>query len=267
MIAPLSDGNAGDISGRPKGTVVKDGPHVGETTNKGGSKEGVGDGMGAWIDDVDKPLSLSRRSSAEKHRPPRPAGKCYGDESSVSSLSEQSRKSPRSRSSHSPRLSQMSELKRMMAEITAMQKKMYELHDSREPPKTPGPMKPKASTGVADKTPSPAVAESPTGVAGRLVESDEAERLLTQRRNESTIRRSLEDGKPKIPEVPPLHLGNSISSAISGMYVWMAMANAEDANHDRRTALQELCINAASMSDAEDLGMSRQECMNLAQKT
>jgi len=39
--------------------------------------------MGEWIDDVDKLLSLSRRSSAGKHRPPRPAGKGYGDESSV----------------------------------------------------------------------------------------------------------------------------------------------------------------------------------------
>ena len=176
----------------------------------------------------------------------------------------------------------MSELKRMMAEITAMQKKMHELHDSREPPKTPSPTKPKASTGVADKTPStgfcaiwgcisssssspsPTVAESPTGVADRQVKSDEAERLLTQRRNESTIRRSLEDAKPKIPEVPPLHLGSNMSSAINGTHVWMAMANAEDANHDRRTALQELCINAASMNEAEDLGMPRQECMNLA---
>jgi len=160
----------------------------------------------------------------------------------------------------------MSELKRMMAEITAMQKKMYELHNSREPPKTPSPTKPKASAGLADKTPSPTEAESPTGVADRQVESDEAERLLTQRRNESTIRRSLEDRKPKIPEVPPLHLGSNISSAINGMCVWMAMATAEDANHDRRTALQELCINAASMNDAEDLCMFRQECMNLAQK-
>ena len=53
MIAPLSDGNADDISGPSKGTVVKDGPHVGETTDKeGGSKGGVGDGMGEWIDDV-----------------------------------------------------------------------------------------------------------------------------------------------------------------------------------------------------------------------
>ena len=79
--------------------------------------------MGEWINDVGKSLSLSRRSLAGKHRPPRPAGKGTGDESSVSSLSEQSRKSPRSRSSHSSRLPQMSELKRMMAEITAMQKK------------------------------------------------------------------------------------------------------------------------------------------------
>jgi len=114
-----------------------------------------------------------------------------------------------------------------MAEITAMQKKMYELHDSREPPKTPGPTKPKASTGVADKTPSPTVAEAPTGVADRQVESDAAKRLLTQRRNESTIRRSLEDGKPTIPKAPPLHLGSNISSAINGMYVWMAMAHAQ----------------------------------------
>ena len=111
MIAPLSDGNADGISGPSKGTVVKDGPHVGETTDKGGSKEGVGDGMGEWIDDGDKSLSLSRRSSAGKHRPPRPAGKGTGDESSVSLLLEQSRKSPRSRSSHSSRLSQMSDLK------------------------------------------------------------------------------------------------------------------------------------------------------------
>jgi len=77
--------------------VVKDGPHAGETTGKGWSKEGVGDGMGEWIDDVDKPLLLSRRSSAGKQRPPRPAGKGTGDESSVPSLSEQSRESPRSR--------------------------------------------------------------------------------------------------------------------------------------------------------------------------
>ena len=221
--------------------------------------------MGEWIDDVDKSLSLSWRSSAGKHRPPRPAGKGTGDESSVSSLSEQPRESPRSRSSHSSRSSQMSEMKRMMAEITAIQK-LHGLYDSREPPKTPSPTKPKASTGVADKTPSPTVAESPTGVADRQVESDEAEGLLTQRRNENTTRRSLEDGKPPIPEVPPLHLGNNISSAINGMYVWMAMANAEDANHDRRTALQVLCINAAPMNDAKGLGMYRQECMNLAQK-
>ena len=134
----------------------------------------------------------------------------------------------------------------MMAEITAMQKKMYELHDSREPPKTPGPTKPKASTGVADKTPSPTVAESPTGVADRQVESDEAEKPLTQRQNESTIRRSLEDKKPPFPKVPPLQPGNNISSAINGMNVWMAMANAEAANHDRRTVLQEVCLNAAA---------------------
>jgi len=49
------------------------------------------------------------------------------------------------------------------------------------------------------------------------------------------------------------------------------MANAEDANHDRLTVLgwtvlKELCINAACMNDAKDLGMSRRECMNLAQK-
>ena len=43
MIAPLSDGNADGISGPSKGTEVKDGPHVGETTGKGGSKEGVGE--------------------------------------------------------------------------------------------------------------------------------------------------------------------------------------------------------------------------------
>jgi len=92
MIAPLSDGSA---DGSSKETVAKDGPHAGETTGKGGSKE--------WIDDVDKSLSLSRRSSAGKHRPPRPAGKGTGDESSVSSLSGQSRESSRSRSSHSSR--------------------------------------------------------------------------------------------------------------------------------------------------------------------
>ena len=85
----LSDGNADGISGLSKETVVKDGPHAGETTGRGGSKEGLGDGMGEWIDDVDKSLSLSWRSSAGKHRPPRPAGKGTGDESSVSSLSEQ----------------------------------------------------------------------------------------------------------------------------------------------------------------------------------
>ena len=111
--------------------------------------------MGEWINDVGKSLSLSRRSLAGKHRPPRPAGKGTGDESSVSSLSEQSRKSPRSRSSHSSRLSQMSELKRMMAEITAMQKKMHELHNSREPPKTPSPTKPKASTGMRTRHQAP----------------------------------------------------------------------------------------------------------------
>jgi len=57
MTAPLSDGNADGMSGSSKGTVVKDGPHAGETTGKGGSKEGVGGGMGEleqWIDDVDK---------------------------------------------------------------------------------------------------------------------------------------------------------------------------------------------------------------------
>ena len=32
MIAPLSDGNADSISGSSKETVVKDGPHAGETT-------------------------------------------------------------------------------------------------------------------------------------------------------------------------------------------------------------------------------------------
>ena len=106
MIAPLSDGNADGINGSSKGTVAKDGPYAGETTGKGGSKERVGDGMGEWIDDMDKSLSLSRRSSAGKHRPPRPAGKGTGDESSVSSLSEQSRESPRSRPSHSLRESQ-----------------------------------------------------------------------------------------------------------------------------------------------------------------
>ena len=78
MIAPLSDG---DADGSSKEIAVKDGPHAGETTGKGGSKEGVGDGMGEWIDDMDKSLSLSRRSSAGKHRPPRPAGKGTGDES------------------------------------------------------------------------------------------------------------------------------------------------------------------------------------------
>ena len=83
MIAPLSDGNADGMSILSEETVVKDEPHAGATTGKGGS-EGVGDGMGAWIDDVDKPLSLSRRSSAGKHRPPQPAGKGNGDESSVS---------------------------------------------------------------------------------------------------------------------------------------------------------------------------------------
>jgi len=50
--------------------------------------------------------------------------------------------------------------------------------------------------------------------------------FLTQRQNESTIRRLLEDGKPSIPKVPPLLLGNSISSAINGVNVWMAMARA-----------------------------------------
>ena len=54
MIAPLSDGDADGLS---KEIAVKDGPHAGETTGKGGSKEGVGGGMGEleqWIDDVDK---------------------------------------------------------------------------------------------------------------------------------------------------------------------------------------------------------------------
>ena len=106
MIAPLSDGNADGMSRSSEETVAKDEPHAGETTGRGGSKEGVGDGMGEWIDDVGKSLSLSRRSSAGKHRPPRPAGKGTGDESSVSSLSEQSRESPRSRPSHSLRESQ-----------------------------------------------------------------------------------------------------------------------------------------------------------------
>jgi len=60
IIEPLSEGNA---DGTSKETVVKDGPHAGETTGRGGSKEGVGDGMGEWIDDVDKSLLLSRRST------------------------------------------------------------------------------------------------------------------------------------------------------------------------------------------------------------
>ena len=54
--------------------MAKDEPHAGATTGIGGS-EGVGNGMGEWIDDVDKPLSLS----------------CYGDEASLSSLSETQR--------------------------------------------------------------------------------------------------------------------------------------------------------------------------------
>ena len=75
MIAPLSDGKAHGMRSASEATMDKEEPHTGETTDKGGSKGGVGDGMGEWIDDGDKSLWLSRRSSAGKHRPPRPAGK------------------------------------------------------------------------------------------------------------------------------------------------------------------------------------------------
>ena len=34
MISPLSDGNADGISGSSKETVVKDGPHAGETAER-----------------------------------------------------------------------------------------------------------------------------------------------------------------------------------------------------------------------------------------
>jgi len=113
----------------------------------------------------------------------------------------------------------------LMAEIAAMQAEMHALYGkmttspSREPPKTPSPTKPTAPTGVADKAPSPTkptVAESPTGEAGRQVESIEAERYLNQRRNESMIRRSLEDWGTEILKVPPLQLGNNINSAYFG---------------------------------------------------
>ena len=75
MIAPLRDGNAHGMRSASEPGMVKEETHTGETTDKGGSKEGVGGGMGEWTDDGDKSLSLSRRSSAGKHRPPRPAGK------------------------------------------------------------------------------------------------------------------------------------------------------------------------------------------------
>jgi len=56
MIAPLSDGNAHGMRSASEATVDKEKPHTGETTDKGGSQEGVGDGMGEWVDDGDKPL-------------------------------------------------------------------------------------------------------------------------------------------------------------------------------------------------------------------
>ena len=91
----------------------------------------------------------------------------------------------------------MSEMKRMMAGIAAMQAEMYALRG-----KTTSPSRePAAPSGVTDKTLSPtkptaAESPTPTGVADRQVEFEsidpcEAGKALSQRRNESTILRSL----------------------------------------------------------------------------
>jgi len=56
------------------------------------------------------------------------------------------------------------------------------------------------------------------------------------------------------------------NSAISGVQVWLAMADAQSANQDRHAALEALCLDAACMSDPDVLGMSRETCMDLALK-
>jgi len=151
MIAPLSDGNTQDMDSLTEAAAVKDDPHAGATTDKGGPSPsprpqgpaGVGDGdvpsmprAGATTGKGGSSRSPRPQGTAEKGDgdessiPPRMMpplsrrtsagkkdGKGNGDEPSVSSLSEQSRQSPRSLWS---RL-QMSETKKMMAGMAAMQ--------------------------------------------------------------------------------------------------------------------------------------------------
>jgi len=48
--------------------------------------------------------------------------------------------------------------------------------------------------------------------------------------------------------------------------VLVAMADAQSANQDSYAALEELCLDAACMNDADVLETSHVTCLNLAQK-
>ena len=154
--------------------------------------------------------------------------------SSVSSLSEQPRQSPRPQSSRS----QMSKLKQMTAMMAAMQAGLiYALHreaprrraqsqwpqsggqagrqDASDPPRAPQDAEPhEAHRGI--------ISYGSGGQAGQIhLSLRNGGKFLSQRRNESMVLRSLENGRrrdmTKIPKAPPLQLGSSICSASSGV--------------------------------------------------
>ena len=47
------------------------------------------------------------------------------------------------------------------------------------------------------------------------------------------------------------------NSAINGVLVWVAMADAQSANRDRHAVPEALCLDAACMNDPDVLGTSR----------